>query len=196
MENKIDILKETLNIGVGRAAGILSDMLKKPIKLNVPEILILDINRLNSFYSQVFNEKLSLIKLEFNGPINGNSCLIFPTQSAKKLVKILMDELDENDNNMEIDMLEEGTLTEVGNILLNGIMGSIANLMEDHLDYTVPHYRVDSILNIINESLKPINDNVILAKTKFDIESLEISGDVLLLLEGPGLDKLTSYLSK
>ena len=41
-----DALKELLNIGVGRAAGSLNQILDKPITLQVPSIMIAEVSDL------------------------------------------------------------------------------------------------------------------------------------------------------
>ena len=135
-EEQQDILNELLNIGIGDAAAILNDMVNCHVKLATPSI--------NYVTKEVFKKSLvdklgvdiSIVEMKFSGGMNGAANLLFPLDSGKKLTNILSEDFDEEDYNT----LQAGTLTEVGNIILNSVLASFSNALHNHLDYSVPEF--------------------------------------------------------
>ena len=123
--NQFDALQELLNIGVGRAAGSLNQMLEKPIRLHIPFLQLGKMEELSQDIQKIKDTTLSCVQLPFQGAFSGSSSLLFPTESAKSLVIALTGEAEDPDT---MDALREATLTEIGNIVLNGVMGSLANI--------------------------------------------------------------------
>ncbi len=174
----IDAFKEFLNIGVGRATSVLGEMLQLPISLTVPAIEMYNKLELVNSGQEFINEELSTVQMEFSGKFSGKAGLVLPTQSARNLVTILMGGDDEENMNEFLGV----TINEVGNIILNGLLGSISNMLKEHLDYSVPVYNEDTVKNLLNKSNIDNDSTVVLGKAKFSVNELDIQGDVLLLL--------------
>ena len=119
-----DALREMVNIGVGRAASILSQMLEHPIQLQVPNVEILPVEDLAPALDALAKARLASVQMGFKGEFSGLALLLFPTNSASNLVALLT---GEEPGTPDLDSLRSATLTEVGNILVNGVMGAIAN---------------------------------------------------------------------
>jgi len=186
-----DALKEMVNIGVGRGIEVLNTMLESHICLSVPFVNVLSKENLSDGLDWTKGEQLSTVTLPFKGNFNGTSELIFPSEGASKLITSLTGEESLDGG---IDSLQAGTLCEVGNIVLNAVMGSVSNLLELQLDYTVPGFLqggVDSLLPSIDFNSSPV---ILLAKTSFTIDKLEIDGGIALFLESDSFDKLIDVL--
>ncbi|MGA9378055.1 MAG: chemotaxis protein CheC [Phormidium sp.] len=184
----IDALQELVNIGVGRAAGVLNDMLDSPIRLHIPEVRLLSPEELKlELKSQFDDSLLATVQLSFSGTFSGTAELVFPTESAANLVSVLTGEAP---GTPDLDVVKIGALLEVGNIVLNGIMGSLSNALIEHLDYSLPAYNESKVSNFpifadINE-----NTRILLARTCFIIEQLQIAGDIVLMFAVGSLDAL------
>ena len=137
-----DALKELMNVGVGRAAGILNHMVSSHVQLLVPDITILNIGDLAEKLEEVMAEKVAVVRLRFEGSFSGTAELIFPTESANNLVAVIS---DEEPGTPDLDSAKTAALTEVGNIVLNGVMGTFANMLKQHLEYNLPAYSEDAI---------------------------------------------------
>jgi len=184
----IDALQELVNIGIGRAAGVLNDMLASPIRLHIPYVQLLSPIELKLELESQFNDSpLSTVELNFNGSFNGSAELIFPTESASNLVSVLTGEAP---GTPDLDTVKIGALLEVGNIVLNGIMGSLSNALVQHLEYTLPTYAENEVMNF--PMFKEMNENtsVLLAHTCFLIEQLQVTGDIILIFQVGSLDAL------
>lgn len=189
----IDALKELINIGVGRASGVLNEMLKAHITLQVPFIKILTTEELKQEIADLGRNNIAAVRLGFKGPFSGSAALVFPTESASKLVSVLT---DEEPGSIDLDSVRAGTLSEVGNIVINGVMGSIANVLNQPINYSLPDYienNVDSFL-IPDNSLSKIT--VLLAQTQFMIKTLHTEGNIILIFEVGSFDALLAAIEE
>lgn len=181
-----DFLNELINIGVGRAASTLNSMLSCHVRLDVPYVEILSPADLAERVLEAGDQRISAVRLDFSGAISGSVAEIFPTESAAKLVSLMTEESESDD----LDSIHVGTLTEIGNIVLNAVMGSIANTIRQQLIYSVPTYREGRLADILTSDSRIVAEAVVWARTHFHIEQREITGDFVLVFEADSLDIL------
>lgn len=190
---QIDALKELINIGVGRASGMLNTMLHSYVRLHVPFVEILSLSALAEKLQDMGKEELSTVRLTFKGPFSGVASLVFPTESAAKLVAVLTDdEMDPPD----LDSIRIGTLTEVGNIVLNAVMGVIGNELKQRIYYSVPTYVENPIEILLVPSGSNLGATVIWAQARFSIERHQIDGDIILLFEMGSFEALLAAINR
>jgi len=190
--HQIDALKELVNIGVGKAASVLSEMVNYRITLQVPFIKILTPETLKIEMEELGRFHVSAVRLGFKGPFSGAAALVFPPDSASKLVAVLT---GEEPGTSDLDSVRVGTLSEVGNIVINGVMGSIANVLKQPINYSLPNYMEDSIDNLLTSENSDPNSTILLARTRFTIEQLHIEGDIILIFEVGSFDALLSAIN-
>jgi len=190
---QLDTLQELLNISVGRAAGSLNQMLEKPIRLHIPFIQLGKMEELSQEVQKMKDATLSSVQLPFKGTFSGASCLLFPTESAKALVIALTGESEDPDT---MDSLREATLTEIGNIVLNAVMGSFANILKHQLIYSVPFYQETSIQKLLQPTPSDSSEMILWAQTQFTIEEYDLTGDIMLMFGVPDLGLLVNAVSE
>jgi sec-independent protein translocase protein TatC len=101
---QIDALTEIFNIGIGRAAATLNDIVDAPVELVLPSLRVARRSELLEMLPSLANRKLSTVNLGFTGTLSGDAGLIFSEEDASKLVGALVgSEADAED-------LAEGTL--------------------------------------------------------------------------------------
>lgn len=192
-DQQLDLLTEMINIGIGRGASVLNSVLGSHIQLNVPMVKILTPKELEKEMNLNDSENLSAVNMPFNGPMTGNAELIFPSESASKLVQVFTDDEDES---QDLDTLRAGALCEIGNVVLNAIMGSISNILEFHFNYTVPSY-LEGTLDQLFPRIEFKGDKVILLiRTRFTVRELEVQGDIILFLKMGSFEKLFKAMEK
>jgi chemotaxis protein CheC len=184
---QIEALRELINIGVGKGASILNTMLSSHIILQVPKLKLLSSSELIEELKRGGEEKLSHVSLKFDGPFSGSAELMFPTETALVLVNTLV---GDSPAGMDFDSIKAGTLCEVGNVVLNGVMGSISNFFSSYFTYSVPEFLEDTPENIFSEKVLDDNLTIILAKTRFIIQELDIDGDIILFFEVGALTQM------
>lgn len=185
--DQLDALKEIVNIGVGQAAASLNEMLESHIALEVPEIIILDPEKPDWDMAGLCDEELACVRLDFKGLFNGRSALVFPAESAAKLVSTLT---GEEAGSGGLDGLMAGTLNEVGNIVMNGVIGSIANILDKPLSFSLPNYLEGKLAALMARNTQEAKVAIMLVRTNFKIEKHMISGYIILIFELDSFDHL------
>jgi len=181
-----DALREIINIGVGKAAGMLNELLNNHIHLEVPRVDIIPFSDIDREFGVKGVTPVSAVQLRFKGPITGVSSLVFLPDSAAKLVDVLMGEEPLSD---DLDAIKIGTLSEVGNIILNAVMAAFGNFLETRLSYSIPAYVEGSMSSVLHLEMER-NAPVLSATTHFSVESYRIEGEIILLFEIGSFDVL------
>ncbi|HZK30214.1 MAG TPA: chemotaxis protein CheX [Methanoregula sp.] len=189
----LDAITETINIGVGKSASLLNKMTGSHIRLQVPKLSVVRFKDLEkTSWNLSADQKISSVLLEFQGNFSGVTAIIFPPESATSLVMLLS---GENEPGPEMDAIRMETLKEVGNIIINSIMGSISNILSQHLSFSIPVY-YEGKLSGVRAIQRNINDDdwVIVAYTQFQVEAKHIEGIILILLEVGSLEHLVGII--
>ena len=189
----LDAITETINIGVGKSASLLNKMTGSHIRLQVPKLSVVRFKDLEkTSWNLSADQKISSVLLEFQGNFSGVTAIIFPPDSATSLVMLLS---GENEPGPEMDAIRMETLKEVGNIIINSIMGSISNILSQHLSFSIPVY-YEGKLSGVRAIQRNINDDdwVIVAYTQFQVEAKHIEGIILILLEVGSLEHLVGII--
>ncbi|MGE0494577.1 MAG: chemotaxis protein CheC [Vulcanimicrobiota bacterium] len=186
-EYTLDALAELTNIGMGRAAVLLNDLLEDHLELGIPQVLLSLPQALLHQLKRFGSSQLACVRLDFTGNLIGSASLVFSPESAANLAAILSGEGEEDE---DFDLLKVATLTEVGNIVLNSIMGTLANLLERQFDFRVPYYLEASPEQLANSTTK-----VLSVTTSFKTRGRIIEADILLFFRQESLELLKLYLT-
>jgi len=192
-EDQTDALAELFNIGVGKGADTLNQMLGCQIQIQVPHIETLTLKELEEQAHEYGPKEVSTVNLNFEGSLTGNAMLAFPPQSAQNLVAALT---GEEPGSPELDSVTVDTLSEVGNIIINSVMGSITNFFNQRLNYSVPHYAANAMHNLVANHITEADYSIILAKAYFSIENLKIEGEFVLIFGVGSLEALLQAIEE
>lgn len=173
-----DALTEIINIGVGRGAATLNSMCNSYVRLSVPSMDMIGVNELADRLKKFESDTLATVVMPFSGPITGLASILFPPDSASNLVTALT---GEDPVFSGLDSMRSSTLSEVGNIIINGVVGAVANMLQMDISYSAPHYLEDSLRAFT--SLFSMGEVVIMARARFTVEEFNVEGDILLLFE-------------
>ena len=193
LPSQIDSLKEMVNIGVGHAAGVLNAMLTSRVQLHVPIVEMMSYDDLQTKILAMSHGNLSSVRLGFKGPFSGNASLVLPADGAIKLVSMLT---GVETGSSDLNDIRVGTLTEVGNIVLNGVMGAIGNELKLHVFYSVPIYVENPFEILLSNRQNQVDSNVVWVQTRFTLETESITGDVILVFEAGSLDLLLEAVNR
>ncbi|MGM0586800.1 MAG: chemotaxis protein CheC [Bacteroidota bacterium] len=183
-----DSLGELINIGVGRAANALNELTGSHIVLRVPRIELYNFEELEEIQNRFGKDQLAAVWQNFRGGYEGRAALIFPTDSALSLVEGITGEEPEAE---DLDAIQSGTLCEIGNIVINALLGTIGNILGDRLDFDLSEYQQDQIENLLSVDKNSTNEGLILlSEVHFLIEKLDISGHIILTFDIDNLKTL------
>lgn len=189
----LDALKEIVNTGVGRAAASLNIMLESHIELEVPSISIFRPEDLDEEYDNVHSAELACVQLGFRGHFNGSALLVFPPKSAVKLVAALT---GEDPGAPTLNAIMAGTLNEVGNIVINGVIGTIGNYLAKPFDFSLPNYMEGKLTELLRSPDKETNVTILLVRTRFRVENRQVEGSIFLLFELGSFDALLAAIDE
>ena len=188
-----DILKELLNIGVGRAASMLNRILRCHISLQIPRISVVSGDGLLEYKGSYRDTSMTSVELAYEGAFSGVATLLFPSDSANRLVSLI---LNESGGEMDLDLLRIGTLEEVGNIVLNGVLGSISNILKEHLNYSPPVYEEGTFESLVLSKCCNADSAILVAQTHFLVEQVDIAGEIVLIFEMRAFRSILAIIDK
>lgn len=191
-EEQLDALTEIVNIGIGRAAASLHELIGARIELSVPSVRLCGRSELRTELDSA-DEPLDTAVLQgFEGRIAGRSMLAFPRRSGVTLAALLLGEDPQHvGDDLEFDLA--GTLEEVGNIVLNGVLGSIANVFDDGFRYSVPELYEGAVADAATGE-RSQSTPCLLADAEFRVAGAPVSGSLLLVFDSGEIEVLLDEL--
>lgn len=192
---QLDAFRELVNIGVGRAAAALNEMLESPIVLEVPEVCMVSYADLNlqAGAGSDPDSSYSCVQLGFHGSFSGLAALVFPPDSAAKLVASLTGEEPETPG---LNGVMAGTLNEVGNIVINCVIGTIGNIIDRPFDFSLPNYLQGRLRDLIGSQGAAQPSRILLVRTHFAVQDRHVDGNILLVFEAASFDALLSAIDR
>ena len=90
---------------------------------------------------------------------------------------------------------EQEALAEIGNVILNGCMATIANLLERSLTMSLPEIIRGSGLNFFDLSPSGVDDGILFVRINFTLKGREISGYVAIVMDFLSLEALRALVA-
>jgi chemotaxis protein CheC len=191
---ELDALTELVNLGVGRAAVNLREMVGEQVHLCVPLLKLVSRMEAAALLDRREGSKLVAVHQIFEGAITGRVLLIFPEVKSLELVRAVTGgELSLE----EIIELEQEALAETGNIILNGCMATIANLLERSLKMSMPEILRGNGPDFFSLPPPPAaGDIVVFLHIDFSIKQRDINGYIVMLMDMPSIEALSGLLGE
>jgi len=183
-----DALAEIANMGVSRAASSLRQMVGEQVLLSVPAVRIVTRQAASKLVEPNNSKKLVAVQQTFDGPFAGKALLIFPEAQSLELVRAIVG--DEHSLEDVID-LEQEALAETGNIILNGCLATIANVLQRTMRMSLPSIvRGDGATLFEAEGSDPDGTFVLFLYIDFNIKKRDVHGFIALLMDLPSIAAL------
>jgi len=171
---------------------VLNTMLSSHITLSVPSIESVSAEELSARFSRGGDERLAAIEMRCTGGLQASIELIFTVEDAGKLADCIGG--GQRPGGMDRETLRSGALSEVGNIVINAIFGTISNALEIDLAFTVPSYLEGGASALMDEISLGSLGVILLVRTRFEIENLSIDGDIALFLSLRSFESLARMM--
>jgi chemotaxis protein CheC len=182
-----DALTELVNIGVSRAAASLRKMVGRQVLLSVPAVELVSRNVATTLIGERESNELIAVCQDFTGAISGRALLIFPLSNSLELVRAVLGEQDDSD---VVDM-EHEALAEIGNIILNGCLATMANLLRESLEISLPEVRRGSGTHLFHIIGQPEHDGLVLfLYINFSLRDRDVRGYIAMLMDLASLESL------
>ncbi|PQP81495.1 chemotaxis protein CheC [Paenibacillus sp. PCH8] len=194
-----DLLTELVNVYVGQAANMLSEIVDKHIVLSIPEVELIsfsDVNPKDRRYNIFFNEgHLFRSSLQFGYEFQGKAFLMFPAEQAKVLANMCLGELTETVVPEDFRLMDTDldVLKEVSNVLLNAIIGEFGNFLELKLEYVLPDIELIHGTHSDSQILLQNEVYVLVLHTSFSLADTDVKGIIIIALS---MSSISSLLDK
>lgn len=193
-----DLLKEYVNVFVGKAANMLSEMTNQRVLLSVREVDVINMADESATVGKIFFEHGHIVSssMRFGQDFSGRAHLIFPANKAKMLVDACLGVHFESIGDgytKELQDTDFDVLKEISNVILNSVVGEFSNLVGTKVEFGMPD--VELVFVSESEQILYLKNDVymLMLYTSFKLEEEEIEGVVIIAL---GLHSLNMILDK
>ena len=188
LELERDALTELVNIGVSRAAASLRRMVGGEVLLSVPAIEIIPQATAATLIAEREGEDLVAVRQDFSGAFRGRALLLFPQSNGLELVRAVLGEDVAPEDAAE---MEREALAETGNIILNGCLGTMANMLHRSLTMSLPQVLRGDGRSLLDAGGPASPEGLVLfLYINFAVRDRSIRGYIAMVMDMPSLGAL------
>ena len=173
--------------GVQRGADVLNAMLQASVELATPHIAVVAAAELSERLSRSYHGPIAWVRMGYLGDLEGAVELVFSRDEASRLASVISADLSPAD---DPDAIRRAVVSEVGNVVINSVVGTLSNAFSLELRFTVPEYSEGLVENIVARVEDLQKAQVILVETEFHVARFDIRGLMILYFSVVTLDQL------
>ena len=181
---RYDILKELFNISVGKAAAMLSEIIDRTILLDVPEIKTIHLEgknvSLEECFPKIMDGTLMVSSISFGEKLAGKANLIFPAPKMRAFINLCMNQNEEKSIRREFTDIDYDIIKEIGNIVLNCVIGEVGDYLSINLSYSLPEVKVFDRIDFRRDIENNDYMHVLILTITFIIDETEIQGAIVI----------------
>jgi chemotaxis protein CheC len=180
---------------VGRAANALSQLVNDEILLSVPRVDFISLPEAQAAFHNDLPPFLAGVLQDFEGFINGRAALLFPEARSLELVNAMIGEALSAD---EITELEQETLAELGNIVLNHCLATLANQLKQQVRTDIPKAFCASSAELPGTLYDSSHENtlVMLVQIDFSLRHSALRGYLVFIIDLRSADSFIAALRR
>jgi len=193
-ELETDALIEIFNIGVGQAAASMSAIVNETVRMSVPSVSF--INRTDA--ARLLDGKapeagaICGVSQHYEGAFSTEAILMFPEDKSLEIVRLMV---GESVPLKELTEMEQEAMCEIGNIILNSCVGTLANIFQRELHGSLPEYHIGTSDEILIASGSRHDTVVLMLHIDFVLEKHQIHGYVAFVLDISALHDLKEQIN-
>jgi len=189
-----DAMSKLLNIGMGNAAHALNELTNEKIELSAPNIALCNKQDTLNRIKIPANTSITVINESFSGLISGNASIVLSESQSLNFVRTL-----HHDDYFTLDYLTEveyEAIAEIGNIILNACVGSIANHLQQTICLSIPTCTTGKRSNLAASIPGTKGEEILYFHTLFTLKESNIKGYLMLLMDQASVSTLKSELNR
>jgi len=190
-----DAFNEVFNIAMGRAAQALSRLVRSEVGLSIPELDFISLSQVKEILSKDSDESSCAVYERFAGTFGGNALLVFPSVDSFELVRAIFPD-SADDFTDSLSELEQEALLEMGNIILNACVGSIANLTGASFSTDVPIFLQGSFDEILERTQDVDSGEYLFMRMRLQVHVRSMTGYVAFVLDISSLETFRDCIHK
>jgi chemotaxis protein CheC len=188
-----DALVELFNIGVGQAACALSEIVGDEVTMAVPTIRFLE--RAAAAALMGSETRVCGVRQHYEGGLRTEAIVMFAEDKSLDIVRLMVGDAVPFD---ELTEMEQEAMGEIGNIVLNSCVGTLANLFERELRGSLPVVQIASSAAILGAAsaadAKDGNPIVLMLHIDLALEAHRIHGFIAFVLDMQALGDLCTLV--
>ncbi|MGE5308837.1 MAG: chemotaxis protein CheC [Deltaproteobacteria bacterium] len=197
-KEQFDVLKEIGTIGGGSAATALSQILKRRVSIEVPQVKLVSADRISASEFLIAPDELAIaVEMSILGALQGGMLVLISQKSGLSLIDLIMKR--PSDSSQLLNLLEVNALSESSHILCCAYLNAIGELLNLHqLIGSIPQTKADRMdrLNLLLKKkftsdeqsyILPIENNLV-------IEDVQVSLFVIFLLSHDSIRKILNII--
>lgn len=205
-----DALIEIFNIGVGQAAASMSALVAEEVRMSVPSISF--IGRAEA--ARLLGSRISTdadgrtaahaplaegagricgVSQHYEGAFDTDAILMFPEDKSLEIVRLMVGESVPLE---QLTDMEQEAMCEIGNIILNACIGTLANIFQQELRGSLPAYHVGTSDEILGVSAGAGDSVVLMLHIDFALDKHQIQGYVAFVLDVSALHDLKEQINR
>ncbi|MFL6709151.1 MAG: hypothetical protein ACJ8HI_13180, partial [Massilia sp.] len=197
-----DALVELFNIGVGRAANALGEIVGEEVTMSVPTIRFLPRAQARCLLasSGAGEARVCGVRQHYDGGFRTEAIIMFAEDACLDLVRLMVGDAVPAD---ELTAMEQEAMGEIGNIVLNSCLGTLADLLEQELCGSLPVVQVatgGALLTAADGASHASAPLVMLLQIELALAAHRAHGQIAFVLDMAALTQLRglvdSYLAR
>jgi chemotaxis protein CheC len=194
-EDQYDLLKEVFNLGVGKSAASLSLMAenKYEVILSLPKVNIITLNEMIETLSAESNDSITTVFQKYSGSFSGTAHMIYSQAASLRLVSLIYKSIIPD---KMISELETDALMEIGNLLINACLSSLANLFHEEIETSLPSLMTGAPSEIFTRNHLDKKMQVIFIRSEFQIKEENLKGYLSLFLDTEKIEQLLKLIDR
>lgn len=188
-----DALTEVFNIGVGQAAATMSQMVHEEVLLSAPRFIFTSRAAAAANLSKDVGKRICGVSQRFQGTFDANAILMFPESKSLEIVRLM---IGDHIPLEELTDMEQEALSEIGNIILNSLIGSFADLLGCEFFCSMPVFHLGTGSEILQVGEGGGDAAVLLLHIDFNLERHAITGYVAFLLDVTSMHGLKDSIDR
>lgn len=182
-----DAFQEFMNVGIGRAGSLLSEMIESRVDLSITNVEILMIksgqDSVRNCFMSISDGHVISSSLRFGQKFNGKAHLLFPMERVHKVLNCFIGEYEAKyPYNVVLSDADVDVMREIGNVILNTVMGSLGELLDMRLEYFVPDVEFFD-LNKCDVTVETEEESyLVIIQTYLYLREINVDGAILIIL--------------
>ncbi len=184
------MLERIIKLSTDSSGVALSEMTDKEIFLRSPKLDVISLEDITSIAGGKEAAALSVC-LMFSGEISGNILLVFPSNSALKLISVIMHE--EVASMDELDDMAVSVIGEVGNLVSSYFLSTLSDYTGMSLSPSPPMVAQDMVGAIVSSALLMLErapEEILYIETEITDKTSKIEGYLMLFTDEDSLESL------
>jgi chemotaxis protein CheC len=191
-----DALTEAFNVALGAASATFADVVQTEVQMSVPRVDLLSrdelVSRLSELPDSAARRRVVAIAQDFASgqDIQTDAVLLMPQHACLEVVRRMLGEYATEVN--DVTELEQDALAEIGNIIINSCMSTLADMLDMEFQGSLPKVNSAEVDALVDQ-LHP-GQATLLAQISMTLKASNVSGMVLFLMNVPSLEMLIQHM--